>query len=35
MFVFLFYVELLLFFFGIGKEEVVYLVGSKKDGGVS
>lgn len=35
MFVFLSYAELSLFLFGIGKEEVVHLVGSKKDGGAS
>lgn len=29
---FLSYAELLLFLFGIGKDEVVHLVGSKKDG---
>lgn len=35
MFVFFSYAELSLFLFGIGKEEVVHLVGSKKDGGAS
>lgn len=35
MFGFLSYAELSLFLFGIGREEVVHLVGSKKDGGAS